>query len=53
MDGIWLEEIVLHELDTLLRQGEAVFFGPDFALGEAKNRASILKDEFERRIEVR
>ena len=53
MDRVWLEEIVLHELDALLRQGEVIFFRLDFILGQAEDGTPVLEDEFERGVEVR
>ncbi len=52
VDRVWLEKIVLHELDALLRQGEVVFLRPDFTLGHFEDGTPVLEDEFERRVEV-
>ena len=42
VDRVWLEEIVPHELDALLRQGEVIFFRPDFILGQAEDGTPVL-----------
>ena len=43
---------MLHERNALLRQGEAVFFRPDFLFGHFEDGASVLQDEAEGRIET-
>ena len=51
LDGIHIEEIMLHEGDTAIYECLRVFFWPDNVLALFEHWASILDHEFQFRIE--
>ena len=53
LDGVLLEEVVLHELDAALMQSRRVLARPDLGLALFEDRRAILDDEFEVRVDVR